>query len=197
MLKYMSIAALLVLLSISSCKKQPIKNIILTKNGSKQAEKNDIFSPISELEAKKFAHSSVKESLHCQRLKNAKNINSTNTRFQKMHSIVELNEAKLSDVPIPLNSKPLQEYVEQCPTDIADKKIILGYICDMPDLDVIIFYNNQMERFGWEKIAFFSGIETLIIFKKPSRFCSISIRRYSCLPYNKQEYLKIVICTQF
>jgi len=188
MLKNISIAALFALLSISSCKKQIVKGKVL-KGCRAQAEKNNIFSPVSESDAKKFVDASTKKDR-----KNRINVNLVSVGAQDLDDIIQLHEAKLSDVPIPLNSEPLRECFDYC---CADKKIILGYISDIKTLDVVKFYNNQMERLGWEKVALFEGFETLIIFKKPARFCSISVRECSCPNYSKQEHTKIVIFTQF
>lgn len=84
-------------------------------------------------------------------------------------------EARLTDVPIPLNAKPIPQYLW-----IDDKEsagVMLAYIIPASARNTIVsFYSQEMERFGWEQIAFFNAPEQLLIFQKPGRICSISLR---------------------
>jgi len=198
MLKHISIAALLVLLIISSCKRQISKDKTLSRSGNTQAEKKDIFSPVSESEAKQFVDSRIKKGRKrsvsgLQAVALSKHINLVKVSAQSLDAMIKLHEAKLADVPVPLNVVPLREYFDQ---SCADKKIILGYTSDVKRIEIVKFYNDQMERLGWENVAYFDGRETLMIFKKPSKFCSVSVRVCSHLN-GKQEHTKVVIFTQF
>ena len=188
MLKRISITALLALLFLSSCKKRVVQDRSLIKDSNRQAEKKDIFSPVSESEAKQFVDLDVRESCDCC----VQQINLADG--QDLGTIIQLHEAKLSDVPIPLNAEPLKECFS---ISDSNKKIILGYICDGHSTHMVKFYNDQMERLGWESVASFNGCETLMIFKKPFRTCAISIRMYSHKHNRKQEHTKVIVFTQF
>lgn len=84
---------------------------------------------------------------------------------------VRLQEAKLSDIPMLFNAVPLPDYYND-----LDGNIMLGYQSNSSREYVIDFYDKEMERLGWHKIAFFHGHESLFYFEKPKRLCIISIR---------------------
>ena len=86
---------------------------------------------------------------------------------------IKRQEAKLTDIPIPVASKPIKEY---CSSE--NGTIILGYHSSVSIEDLISFYQHEMERFGWEYGAQLKGNEVLLNFEKPNRVCSISIRPY-------------------
>jgi len=233
---------LTLVLMLSSCKKQvsqgKIKNKAQVKykvcdsdkdsaqkkrersRNKSNGEEKDIFSPISVLQAKQFVNN----------LTNFTGIDG-NTRdkidtFSKDISIKDFSEsvrqieAKLYDIPVPIDSESLKGYFGCTSTkNSSQNSIILGYVNTLSDTDIIAFYNQEMERLGWKQICFFDGIndgiEKLLLFKKPSRFCSVLIGRYngdcsdygdnrgrgSCtLPITRnskvQEQAKIVIFTQ-
>lgn len=87
--------------------------------------------------------------------------------------LVRQKEAKLSDIPVPINSEPLLKYFK---SKTKKNEIILGYKNYMDASSVAKFYNQEMELFGWENVLFFDNIEKIMLFKKPSRFCLVSIR---------------------
>lgn len=90
--------------------------------------------------------------------------------------LIRQKEAKLSDIPIPISSEPLIEYFKF--KNSSKGEIVLGYSSSMDIDSVVDFYNQEMEFLGWESGSFFNGIEKLMLFKKPSRLCSISIRDF-------------------
>jgi hypothetical protein len=87
--------------------------------------------------------------------------------------IVREQEARLSDIPIPLEANPLPYVIDD---SLTTEHMMLGYDCSLDHDAVINFYDQEMERNGWQKTAEYKGFETLLNFSKPQRFCSISIR---------------------
>lgn len=84
-------------------------------------------------------------------------------------------EARLQHVPLPLNAQradvcgPL-ESGEQ-PKD----QIIVCYLVDMTIDQLIDFYTEQMERFGWLQIGDFRSHQTLLLFERPDKLCAIAL----------------------
>jgi hypothetical protein len=79
-------------------------------------------------------------------------------------------EARLVDVPIPVSVKPVSISLD----DRGYK--LLSYISILSFPEIKKFYIQEMERFGWRQEYYFEGQELLLSFKKPDRFCSISVR---------------------
>lgn len=94
-------------------------------------------------------------------------------RAGQLRSEIQLAELKLVDVPTPFNVEPVA--VQSDDTDA--NKILLTY--ELPPQEqeqIIAFYEQEMERFGWQKIAEFNGQEVLRIYTKPRRYCTVSLR---------------------
>ncbi len=82
-------------------------------------------------------------------------------------------EARLYDVPILIDAKSMHllNSAEQ------GDNIIVAYASTMTMNDVLLFYQEHMERFGWRQIMCFkSDGEVLFNFEKPQKYCSISLR---------------------
>ncbi|MFT6765810.1 MAG: hypothetical protein ACJAZS_000704 [Alteromonas naphthalenivorans] len=79
-------------------------------------------------------------------------------------------EARLVDVPIPVSVRPAA-----ISHDDRGYKL-LSYESSLPSAEIKKFYIQEMERFGWRQEYYFEGQELLLSFKKPDRFCSISVR---------------------
>ncbi len=109
--------------------------------------------------------------------------NNTSKRLE----FIKQQEAKLSDIPIPLNAEPLDSYCEDAP---STDKLILGYRSDIKSDAAISFYTAEMERCGWQLVSSCYGLESILNFDKPNRFCTISIQSIA-----KQSDIKIVIFT--
>jgi hypothetical protein len=86
--------------------------------------------------------------------------------------VMQEYEAKLSDIPVPLDSKPL---MEQTDIQSADNSM-LCYDNEMSPEAIVEFYEREMERCGWQADGAYKGVEVLLNFSKPTRFCSVSIR---------------------
>ncbi len=82
-------------------------------------------------------------------------------------------EAKLFDVPVLIDAVPekqlnynqeqlgLTSFSYRVPTELQK---------------AVSFYNEEMERFGWKQFVQFCEAEALLIFEKPNKICSISLR---------------------
>lgn len=87
---------------------------------------------------------------------------------------VRQQEARLTDVPIPLNAKPIPE---RCWIDEKESAgVMLTYVVSTSPQEIVSFYVQEMERFGWDQTAYFNAHEHLLIFEKPGRVCSLSLR---------------------
>ena len=84
--------------------------------------------------------------------------------------LVKEYEARLFDVPVLVTSVAKRGSVDE------QGGKLLEYTSKTPVEDVKNFYIQEMERFGWQQEYIFEGNELLIHFKKPQRFCSVSIR---------------------
>lgn len=81
-------------------------------------------------------------------------------------------EAQLIDIPIPVMVKPIGADQD------ADRGVRLVYQSDLLTCQLQIFFMQEMERFGWQLAAQFEGQELLLHFKKPGRFCTVSVRPF-------------------
>jgi hypothetical protein len=98
-----------------------------------------------------------------------------NKILQKGNGVfINQQEAKLMDVPIPLDVVPNPNYF----SDISSgDDILLGYVAITSSDDLVFFYIQEMERLGWKKRSMVTGsVESLLYFEKPERFCSVSLR---------------------
>jgi len=89
-------------------------------------------------------------------------------------TLIKQQEAKLIDVPIPLDVEPLPDYFSEHVT--KGDELSLGYMSPMSRDELILFYTQEMERLGWKKRGLAHTVETLLYFEKPGRFCAISLR---------------------
>ena len=185
--RQVSIAVLIAsLLFCSSCKKSDISNSIALQNSKKNINV-DIFTDVSELEAKRLVgHRSYK-------VDERKLL--TNKQLQGLRDLARTKEAKLSDIPIPLNVDPLDDFLD---SSYSEKEIVLGYHSNMSTDDIFRFYKQEMERLGWQNVASFDEYEKMFIlnFTKPSKFCSVLIRKCSCDDETSQEHSDIIIFTK-
>ncbi len=92
---------------------------------------------------------------------------------QKTREVWREHEAKLYDIPIMLNAQP-----EQINTPNDTNQFALAYAIRSTLDEVQKFYVGQMERFGWQLHSSFEANERLLVFEKPSKLCSISLRSH-------------------
>jgi hypothetical protein len=79
-------------------------------------------------------------------------------------------QARLFDVPIPLNTIPLVLPVQD------DNQQVLRYQTALPLNELIAFCQQEMEMNGWYHDCTIHGMETLLNFSKPHASCSMVIR---------------------
>lgn len=85
-------------------------------------------------------------------------------------------EARYSDIPIPINVRPLRDYFEQ--DDAGDS--CLAYDTELSMDEACAFYQREMEHFGWKQgVCFIKGYEAVLIYKKPQKVAVISLRPVS------------------
>jgi len=89
-------------------------------------------------------------------------------------------EARLVDIAIPLESKPIRKLLSQQTFVYAIKKT---------REEIVSFYEQEMERLGWDLLAADSNQETLLIFNKPHRVSTVSIRGSG---KRKQVYITVL-----
>lgn len=91
--------------------------------------------------------------------------------------LVSQLQAKLYDIPMPFATGPAQLLSDP---GAAPDTIILSYPTNISTQELIALYQQDMERFGWQEINNFgSEKETLLSFRKPQRWATISIRNHS------------------
>ncbi len=98
---------------------------------------------------------------------------------QRAQSLAVLHdwEATILDIPFPLGAMPVtQEYAKN---SAAKGQHFLAYTTTLSESDLIVFYEQEMERLGWQKMVVLPDFETMLIFSKPDRMCSISLRAAS------------------
>ena len=92
-------------------------------------------------------------------------------------------EARLYDIPILINAMP-----EESP-GYKEDSCQFSYSTQVTFENAIQFYTQEMERFGWNSIVSFIENEALLVFEKPSKISSISIRA-------KKAHLEVIIFLQ-
>jgi len=100
----------------------------------------------------------------------------------------EINEARLNDIPLPLGVRRLAFHPSESPTACTVTYVSKTVSVD----DLIVFYYQEMERYGWRLQGRYSMPgELLLIFDKPTRLCAVSFR-----VANKQATLIIMTGTK-
>lgn len=82
-------------------------------------------------------------------------------------------QARLVDIPIPVHAVPCVDMYEEVSEYGGG---MLQYTIASPQQDIIRFYTYEMERMGWQCLMSVHAREDLLIFDKPERLCTISIR---------------------
>ena len=84
------------------------------------------------------------------------------------------HEAMLVDIPIPL-------YDERIIIPLSDNSeggtLVFGYKSSLSCEQIIDFFLTQMERLGWKHLVTFDGIESLLQFESPDRYCTVVVKK--------------------
>ena len=76
-------------------------------------------------------------------------------------------EARHADIPVPLKHTPLTK-------ELTENTI--AYTAPIPLEELISFYQNEMERMGWNMFAELVGSQTILVFEKPFKNCAITLQ---------------------
>ncbi|HSC25445.1 MAG TPA: hypothetical protein VLB80_04500 [Candidatus Babeliales bacterium] len=107
--------------------------------------------------------------------------------YSKNLAIVVQQEAMLVDISIPFYN----ERIIPVSCDISESDtLVFGYRSPLSCTQAIDFFNNQMERSGWKHLVSFNGVETIMQFASPNRYCTIVIKN-STLPLNSDIFIYI------
>ena len=98
---------------------------------------------------------------------------------KKIRPIINLDHqeiiAKFADLP----DAPFQAKLESMAVSSQDhEQVQIFYTISMPMVDTISFYQQQMERLGWELVGQSDIQDCLLHYSKPQRFCSILITQH-------------------
>lgn len=104
--------------------------------------------------------------------------------YKTKKKVVE-QEAQLIDVPVPIGSQLVNSDAQE---GLFSLTTLLTYKLSLAPDRVAAFYQQEMERLGWQYGARFSGAEWLLYFEKPDRFCVISLR-----PVDKRQQVLVII----
>lgn len=111
---------------------------------------------------------------HARNARCARKMKSTaTTNVVSTRPVIPVHEAKLTDIPIPLGAQPTCFFEQE---DGAAS--FFAFHSRMSAEDLEQFYLQQMEQMGWQQSRILRGPETLILFERPERFCSVSVRPF-------------------
>jgi hypothetical protein len=109
---------------------------------------------------------------------------SESCKIQAVVPASNLQEARLVDIPIPLKSNW---------SDNQKDDQTIKFFTELTQEEIVRFYRREMDRLGWLEIAFFEGLEPIIIFKKPGRWLAISISACENFFWQRTEQNEITI----
>ena len=90
-------------------------------------------------------------------------------KYSVKERIIEI-EARLGDLPLPFMAKGISA------SDDGHGCYFIIAKTNLSVVDIIHFYNQEMQQLGWMKIAAFKYEELLFSFKKQKQSCIVSVR---------------------
>jgi hypothetical protein len=87
---------------------------------------------------------------------------------------VERVEAQLVDIPLPLKTLLTPRAVSFSDTDAT--AVMLQYTVKLTVEEICLFYQQEMERLGWQQQLFFTGQESVLVFDRLRRSCVVSVK---------------------
>lgn len=87
---------------------------------------------------------------------------------------VRQQEARLIDIPIPIHADSLGFHEDQLGAD--KDSLVLAYRVHLKQTDIRSFFEIEMERLGWNMVANVFDVESMLVFIKPSKVCTVSLR---------------------
>ena len=95
-----------------------------------------------------------------------------NNQVLQLQKIIQ-QEASLVDIPIPLyNDRIINPLIDTLSTDT----LAFGYKSPLSKNQAILFFMNEMERYGWQHLVSFDSDESILQFQSPYRFCTVKIK---------------------
>lgn len=88
---------------------------------------------------------------------------------------VRQQEARLIDIPIPIHADSLGFHEQQL-TDGDSDSLVLAYRVHLKQSDIRSFFEIEMERLGWNMMANVFDVESMLVFIKPTKVCTVSLR---------------------
>jgi uncharacterized protein YydD (DUF2326 family) len=98
--------------------------------------------------------------------------NKSNEAYGQAVALLREWETVLLDIPFPLGAMP----IDHEHTRVSENQQFLAYAVNQSENNLVKFFEQEMERLGWQKISVLRDFEALLIFTKPDRICSISLR---------------------
>jgi hypothetical protein len=99
-----------------------------------------------------------------------KKLNMHNAQYYDEQAVLK-NEAHLTDIPLPVQVTP------HTLSGSTANSTGLTFVSTFELGDLVKFYQFEMERLGWKELHLFSvESEVLLVFEKPQKFCTVSIR---------------------
>jgi hypothetical protein len=86
-----------------------------------------------------------------------------------------LVEARFPDIPLPVGIQ--QDLINS--QDLGFHKSVFVYTAQQTYEELVMFYETEMERYGWQKIVSFDRPQTSIYFEKPRRSALVVIETAS------------------
>jgi hypothetical protein len=89
------------------------------------------------------------------------------------------SEAQMADMPLPVGGAlvpAVTKIDDVAPSNATCRGSILTYRVTTTRESLVQFYEEEMMRFGWNKLAQSSGDEEILIFESPSKVAIIQMR---------------------
>jgi hypothetical protein len=94
--------------------------------------------------------------------------------------------AKYSDIPVPCGLTFVGQPALQ-DAECIENSCIIEAVAMQPYADVVIAYEHEMERLGWQRMCAFAGRnQALLVFNKPQRIAVISFSQKVCSKSRKR-----------
>ncbi len=102
--------------------------------------------------------------------------------------LVREQEARLNDIPVAMDLVSMGHGFKS-----GNGNYSLYYAYRSPDYTpLVVWYEQEMERLGWQITAHITGDETVLVCDKPERFC---VLLFQALPGKSKFKTKICIYT--
>lgn len=101
---------------------------------------------------------------------------------------VHEDEARLTDIPVNLGWKRVDVRMSET---IQPGQSIVRFESDQERDEVVTYFVQEMERYGWQQASIFIHDESVLVFEKPYKVAVILLRKRMV---HKQPKVRITIC---